>query len=190
MKSKDLIKIIKEEDPTGENHVRVPGGAVSFVERKEGYYDGPYVYKNKDGALVLTDIGDKIDIHTESIEERIWDCEGNLDRIKDEVIIDLQNDHKDYWKTVVIPEAKKCRKAQKASLEEFTFYVLEKVLKEGCIITQPSDTVVGQYNKMWFEKKDKKEKLRQGDCGAVIKSGFFKAKPDYDKNRIIWELIK
>ena len=175
MKSKNIIKELKEIDPSGETHVRFEGGELIGFERKEGYYDGAYIYKNEDDKLVITDKDEKIDAHFEDITDRIWECEGNLEKIKGEIIIDLskKKDNKDYLKKVVEPEAKKALEFHKKSLAEFTFYVLKKV-KDGWTVTQPGDTKIGRYNQMIFEKGTKKEKLRQGDCHAVLKSGFFK----------------
>lgn len=187
MKTKDIIKGLKEVDPSGETHARFEGGELIGFERKEGYYDGAYIYKNEDDKLVITDKDEKIDAHFEDITDRIWECEGDLEKIKGEIIIDLskKKDNKNYLKRVVESEAERAREWHKRSLAEFTFYVLKKV-KEGWIITQSCETKIGHYNFMYFEKGDKKEKMRQGDCGAVLKSGFFKFIDE--NNRYVWTL--
>lgn len=45
MKTKELIKLLQEEDPTGEGYVRFSSGAIIGAVVKEGYWDGPYSYK-------------------------------------------------------------------------------------------------------------------------------------------------
>ena len=172
MITEQIIALLKEEDPSGKTHVRFGGGELIGVERKPGYYDGAYMYKNEDGKFVITDKGEKIDLHLEDVSDMIWENEGILEDIKPEIILDMTNES-DYWERVVVPEAEKARKFHKTSLAEFTYYIMSKVLKEGWEITQPLDTKIGHYNQMWFEKDGKREHLRQGDCGAVLKSGFF-----------------
>ncbi len=66
--------MLQDADPTGEAHVRLPGGgAVYFAERKEGYWDGPYMYLEGDhhmshATLVISTKGDKVDIHTVDLD--------------------------------------------------------------------------------------------------------------------------
>jgi hypothetical protein len=189
MKSKDIIACLKEIDPSGETHVRFADGEelIGF-ERKEGYYDGAYVYKNEDDKLVITDKGEKIDALFDGIETRIWDCEGDLEKIKNEILIDFhtKKDNKDYRERVVKPEAEKARRSHKTSLAEFTFFVLKKIT-DGWKVTQPCNIKKGLYNQMSFIKGNKTEKLRQGDCHAVLKSGFFK--PVKNNGFYIWECL-
>jgi hypothetical protein len=42
MKTKDFIKLLQKEDPSGESHIRINGNPVWFIESKSGYWDGPY----------------------------------------------------------------------------------------------------------------------------------------------------
>lgn len=87
MKTKHIIKELQEIDPSGETHVRFNAGEeIIGFERKEGYYDGAYTYKDEEGRLVITDQGEKIDAMVESINDRIWDCEGDLKRIKKKLL--------------------------------------------------------------------------------------------------------
>lgn len=68
MKTKDFIKMLQEEDPSGECHLRLNGNPIYHVEQKEGYWDGPYNYfeKDKDGKLtwVASTKGHKVDVYT------------------------------------------------------------------------------------------------------------------------------
>ena len=51
MKTKDIITKLKEVDPSGETHVRLGSGELVGFIRKEGYYDGAYIYINEDDKL-------------------------------------------------------------------------------------------------------------------------------------------
>ena len=42
MKTKDFIKMLQEEDPTGEGFIRLnDGDAILYAVSKPGYWDGP-----------------------------------------------------------------------------------------------------------------------------------------------------
>jgi hypothetical protein len=69
MTTKEFIKMLQEADPSGECHVRIPGGIPRHAEKKEGYWDGPYSYINEEGQYVYTTQGSKVDIYMEDI----WD---------------------------------------------------------------------------------------------------------------------
>lgn len=115
MKTKELIKMLKEEDPSGEGYVRINGGAILCCEAKEGYWDGMYQYY-KDGVWYMSANNYKIDIHTISWEDIVWDCEGNMEKIKTKLKPDfsmyLNKDEKEkkFWETVEKEaiEAKDC----------------------------------------------------------------------------------
>lgn len=184
MKTKDIIKKLKEVDPSGETHVRFQEGELLDFIRKEGYYDGDYIYRDENDKLVVTDKGEKIDAYFEDISDIIWECEGDLEKIMSKIIIDLGS-AKDYFERVIKPEAEKARKGHEKSLAEFTFRVFKKI-KEGWIITQPLDTKIGHLNYMYFERNGEKEKMCQGECHAVLNSGFFKLRKE--NTRYIWNL--
>lgn len=64
MKTKNLIRILQEADPSGELHVRLSNGStVSYALKNEGYYDGYYSYIDGDGNFVITKEGYKIDLY-------------------------------------------------------------------------------------------------------------------------------
>ena len=77
MKTKELIKLLQEADPSGEAHVRMIGGTPVSVEIKEGYWDGSYTYFDDDGNLVESTDGSKVDI-------RVIDSSDFLERHYDE----------------------------------------------------------------------------------------------------------
>jgi len=64
MKTKDFIKMLQKEDPSGESHIRMSGGIPIGCEGKAGYWDGPYEYIDEDGNYVYTTQGGKVDIYT------------------------------------------------------------------------------------------------------------------------------
>ncbi len=108
MKTKDFIKMLQDEDPTGEGHIRMDGGIPKFVESKPGYYDGPYSYIDENGNYVTSRKGYKIDIYCEDIYEFVcnkyngFDVD-NLTKIKSKFIFDDDYDNKkknDFLSTV------------------------------------------------------------------------------------------
>lgn len=68
MKTKDFIKMLQEEDPSGECHIRLNGEPIIYAEKKEGYWDGPYNYieigDDNKPIWVTSTKGTKIDITT------------------------------------------------------------------------------------------------------------------------------
>jgi hypothetical protein len=69
MKTKDFIKLLQEEDPTGEAHIRMNGGVPVSVIAKEGYWDGPYQYIDEEGNFVTSIKNDKVDIYCIDVYE-------------------------------------------------------------------------------------------------------------------------
>ena len=81
MKSKELIKQLQELDPLGEIEVCVGNEDIYFAERLPAYYDGrlqvlildekkkPYYHID---GLKITGKGDKIKLHTVSLEDILW----------------------------------------------------------------------------------------------------------------------
>lgn len=67
MTTSEFIKILQAEDPTGEAHIRMEGGIPYAAIAKEGYWDGPYSYIDKDGNYVYTTKGYKVDIYCTDI---------------------------------------------------------------------------------------------------------------------------
>lgn len=77
MKTKELIRQLQKEDPSGEEEVCVGNRDIHFVERLPAFYDGPLqVLIWKDDEIVgakITQEGYKIRIHTKDIESLIDD---------------------------------------------------------------------------------------------------------------------
>ncbi len=72
MTTKELIERLQKEDPEGTSHIRGFEGIIIGVEAKEGYWDGPYDYFD-DGDWVHSIRGTKVDIHSYSACEFVWD---------------------------------------------------------------------------------------------------------------------
>lgn len=77
MKTKELIKLLQQEDPTGEAHVRIDGAMPWFVEAKPGYYDGSYTYLDDDGCLIVSTTGTKVDIRLYELDVHVERIVGN-----------------------------------------------------------------------------------------------------------------
>ena len=188
MKTKDIIRLLQEADPSGETHVRFEGDGdvVEFV-RVPGYYDGSYTYVDGD-KLIQTDKGSKIDAYTWDIKGKIWDFKGDLEKIKEGIILDFRDEEKakKIFEEEILPEAQRAREFCQGLLFQFIVEVLQKI-KEGWIITQPLDTTIGHYNQMVFKKGKEEDRLCQGECGAVLESGFFEV--EKTNEYYVWKVI-
>jgi hypothetical protein len=76
MKTKELIALLQREDPSGEAHVRMPGGVPKYVEGKAGYWDGPYSFIDEDGNWNYSIEGGKVDIGLVDISDFVYDMVG------------------------------------------------------------------------------------------------------------------
>ena len=73
MKTKDLIKILKEADPTGEHHVRIEGdGWPTFAHLEDGYWDGPCCYE-ENGKVIIDYENTKLRLYARNTEDWIGD---------------------------------------------------------------------------------------------------------------------
>lgn len=186
MTTKEFIKKLKKEDPSGKAHVRAGGGAILYFELKPGYYDGAYQYIDKDGNLVISNQGQKVDVVSIDYEGWIWEHDGDYSKIKFDLGALVYSEkeiesYKERFKEI----SEKYKRFEQQSLEQFTFYIMQKY-KEGFIAAQPKTEKIGMYNVMYFYKDGKKDQhLRQGDCGAILESGFFKP-ITVEKDELIW----
>ena len=176
MKVKDLVKELQEADPTGECYVRCASGAPLFVERKEGYWDGPYHYI-EDGKYHISSTHDKVDIQSVDWESWIWDHDGDYSSIEvDTSVYCASAERKKEWLEKFEKVSKECKKFKEQCLKEMTFNVLKR-LSDDWRIYQDADKPVGYYNAMYYEKGPwglkKAERLCQGETEAVLESGLF-----------------
>lgn len=161
MKTKDFIKMLQEEDPTGEGYVRVSGGAIYCVESKPGYWDGKYEYYDKETRTLHISASEyKIDVHTISANDIVWEEEGNMENIRKrlkpdfEVYLDKEKDYENFWNNIekeAIEVKEVCDKLHQEMLER----VLEKY-KKGWICIYPKDSKSiwdFQWKKGWRKEK-------------------------------------
>lgn len=104
MKTKDFIKMLQEEDPSGEGYLRINGvdDAIVFCESKAGYWDGMYSYFDKSTRTwYKTSKGYKIDVHTISWEDIVWELNGDMNKIRQKLKPDFSSyiTHKDEYET-------------------------------------------------------------------------------------------
>ena len=109
MKTKELIELLQKEDPTGECHVRIKGEPIWFMEKKEGYWDGPYNYLEKEDKKyiwVQSTKGNKIDIHTMDLYDFCERYNGDWEEIKKHIRVEYDY-LDDKWEKIFIENAKK-----------------------------------------------------------------------------------
>ena len=213
MKTKEIIKNLQEIDPSGEMHVRAPGGgAISFFEEKPGCWDGAYSYLDENGIYVTTTKGSKIDMSSTYIDDIVDKYEGDMEKIRKMIKFDYTVYNKkqtrekvdEHWVSIE-KSAKESRILNEKLTKDFTFEVL-KMLKKGYRVIQLKEYEIGTYNVMWFIKdlkvfkefmkkdfshqinsrEDNQIKLNQGSCGAVLKSELFT--PIEKEDHVEWKL--
>jgi len=135
MKTKDLIKMLQEEDPTGEGYMRVQGGAIIYVEAKEGYWDGSYKYYDPETRkLHITTKGYKVDVITIDVNDIVWDECGDMKKIRERIVPDFEdysdpNQRKEkydnFWKNVE-KEAVDAKESWEQIEKDFIDRIIEK----------------------------------------------------------------
>jgi len=107
MKTKDLIKQLQKADPSGELHVRMSnGGMPDFVRVLPGYYDGGYWYIDDAGIMTYTTVGDKVEIYARSYDHVVEECDGDMEKIKTRVAVNVSNkvrhkeQTKEFWEMI------------------------------------------------------------------------------------------
>ena len=130
MKTKDFIKMLQEADPSGECHLRMPGGVPEYAIIKEGYWDGPYSYIDHQGNWVYSSEDNKVDIYCTEIE----------DFVSDQINIHDPNN----WENIKSKFVSKLTCYRKESADE----------KFGCIIKQAREAYDMMYeiNKSFYDK--------------------------------------
>ena len=175
MTTNELIKMLKEEDPSGKLHVRVAGGFPIFAEKKEGYWDGPYSYQMPDGRVMITTKGEKVDLVAMDPEDVIYNNDGDYSKIEFD-FSGYDGQARKKKEQEYLERFEKISKDVKRQDDQMNSEALSKILhkiKEGWKIYQDKDTPVGQYHRMYLKKGIHKDRLCQGECGVLLKSGFF-----------------
>lgn len=193
MKTKEFIKMLQEADPLGEAYVRLPdGGAPYYAEYKAGYWDGPYQYlddpKLNKPTIITSSQGNKVDIYTIDHDDIVWQENGEMERIKKRIkmdLIDLYPERINNYMHWIEEEAKYVKNNHKNSVEKWSERVIDKYFSgDFCDIRQPLDKPIGHYNCMEAHFWIKKETLCQGECMSIIESGKFY--PEKKKKYYIW----
>ena len=129
MKTKDFIKMLQEEDPSGECHLRLNGDPIYHVEQKEGYWDGPYNYieKGEDDKLtwVASTKGHKVDVYTMDLFDFAERYKGDWEEVKKHIRVEYTYCDKDREESFMKLAEKECEEYKNM---KDTFY--KKSLKE------------------------------------------------------------
>jgi hypothetical protein len=185
MKTKDFIEMLQKEDPTGECHVRLPGGIPWFAERKEGYWDGPYQFIDEDGNFVISIKENKVDINVLELEDFIWENKGDYSKIKFEFdgYVEKEKHIQEYIERFE-KIAEEYKRFHQQSLEHHTFQVLKK-LNEGWKIRE--EKIGSKKYMMDYVFESGTERMCIGDCQAVHETELFES---YDETAIerFWRL--
>jgi hypothetical protein len=201
MKTKRLIELLQKEDPTGEVEVCVGNQDIHCLQYLEAYWDGclevlkrdeTSEYYNIIGAKFVSE-GVKISITPLSIDDAIMN---DVD-----LPVEFDSDYtREHYSDAVAKQREDMRSMNKKFSDEFIVKVLQKY-KEGWKVAQSNKESVKMCHVQWWWKPGDKRTRRsfeseeeyknqsslcQGECQAVIESGFFV--PVDDGERIIWEL--
>jgi len=193
MKTKEFIKMLQEEDPSGEGYLRVQGGAIYGVESKAGYWDGNYSYYDKDTEILhITSDNYKIDVLTISPEDIVWYENGNMDEIKKRLDPNYEcySDPKqrkemygNFWKRIE-KEAVDARECYEKLHQESLKRVMERY-KNGW-----KARIIKDHKNIWeikWIKFMKKDTLNQGEIGIVTDTNIF---DKIEKGKYIYYKLK
>jgi hypothetical protein len=93
MKTKELIRQLMEQDPSGEEECCVENQDIDFVHREFAFFDGPFqkYIRDENGQITGAEYvktGDKIQITTNPIRDLFWDTEVviNYQKLGDEAL--------------------------------------------------------------------------------------------------------
>jgi hypothetical protein len=124
MKTKELIKRLQEEDPSGELECCVGNEDIYFIEKLPAFYDGPLqiLHRSNDpgynivGATIAFN-GYKIQLQTLSVKDVIFnavDGDYNVD-----IKVDCENDRTQYFINEWYKEAKELKEETDAWYKEY-----------------------------------------------------------------------
>jgi hypothetical protein len=106
MKTKDLIRKLQEEDPSGEEHVCVGNVDIGFISKEPAYYDGAaqVILYNEKGEIVggkYKRSGNKIQVHLRRFSDLIWDRKEGFMVDYSELSSDRQEAYKENHQKIV-----------------------------------------------------------------------------------------
>lgn len=137
VKTKELIRQLREADPSGELQCNVNGIDILYVVPKEGYWDGPHeiLHLDEDGSCRVayaetSTKGTKVDLRTWSIEDEIY-ANPDVPIVCSYDYVDTKRE-KDFFEW-----AKRTREAAKAlTLQVRKEFFLKYVDKQAPYVTQ------------------------------------------------------
>jgi hypothetical protein len=185
MKTKEFIKLLQKEDPSGESYVRFGRGPVIGLEQKEGYWDGPYSYieKGEDGKpiWVETTKGHKVDLHTMDIFDFAERFQGNWKEMKKHIRVEYTYLDDGERKKDFLEHAKKECKECKKMKDRFYKAAYKEMIKnavEGWTWFQNKDVDKNEkpnYHKYYtwkiYDEKGEKQGSNVHNTESIMKSG-------------------
>ena len=202
MKTKDLIELLKKEDPTGEGHVRIGDGIIHGAESKEGYWDGSYSYIEigKDGQPVWVEStrNYKVDIFTMDLFDFAERYNGNWEEMKNHIKVEFDYLDGGKRKEEFLKRAKEdcdqCKEI-KDSLYETEYNHMKENAKRGWKWFQNKDVDKNQKPNMhkyytWkiYDEKGNERSSNIYNTQSVMESGDWK-RTDNNQKKDYYEWI-
>lgn len=189
MTTKEFIDMLEKADPSGEAHVRLPGGGVPiFAELKDGYWDGPYAFLDGNVYNISTK-GYKVDIFVETPIDIVWKLHGDLEKLKNRFnhsytyTIQEQIDERvnEFWKNIE-KEAAVAREFHEKSLAKYTQKLLKIIEQKGIdqFHFNPKTSQWRGYN----QGVEVHGQLCGGEINVIIETDLFVKTLDTSEKRI------
>jgi len=188
MKSKDLIKLLQEEDPTGEEEVVIGNSDICSVASLPGYYDGSYslLVKDESGDIIGAEYrsdGSKLCIYTMDWYDVLSDIPDAPIKVVDVFTHKKMQEAVDKGRAEI--------KSIHAKFEAESLKSVIEKLNDGWVIRQKDSDPITKCHYQHFYKKglifQKIEKLNQGQCIVVVLRDKFDAIKEND-GFIYWRL--
>lgn len=204
MTTSEFIKMLQEEDPSGEAHIRLGDGVPYSVELKEGYWDGPYSYINENEQYVTTTKGMKVDIYCKTSSDIVWDLnwisfqesrEDLKKRLLDKFVYDYTySDPKQKQERIdnnikhILEELEEYMTYKEESDKKCLEEVVEKY-KSGWRFYQLKNGKMTYYSWRILNTKSWDEGANYATTGPILNSGIFTA-IDRGDEYLEWVLIE
>lgn len=204
MKTSEFIKMLQEEDPSGEAHIRLGDGVPYRVELKEGYWDGPYSYLNESSQYVTTTKGMKVDVYCKTSSDIVWDLNWNSfqetkedlkKRLLDKFVYDYNySDPKQRQERIdsnvkyLLEELEEYMNYKENSDKEYLEKVVEKY-KSGWRFYQKKDGKMKYYDWRILDAKSWDDGANLATTGPILNSGLF-TPVDRGDEYLEWVLIE
>lgn len=184
MKTKDLIKMLQEEDPEGECHVRIATensvGTPLKAERKEGYWDGYYSYI-EDEVMHFSIAKEKVDLYIMNEEDwaetypKTWESKVDF-HFNGYAYKEQQIDHIDRIKKRMFEVAEEVKEIDQQIKERQYSEMVEKIKNGWEIIDETRNESSYEIDpiEIHFVKDLSKEKLCIGYIKILKETDFFR----------------